>query len=144
MVDLASTIAAVGGARTPEDWDGRSLEAQLDGPGARGRDMAVSQYYAHNIASGFAMLRAGEWKYVYHSAPDGRHSAQRELYNLREDPEEFRNLAGEAAQRSRVESLHGALLKELGEEPDETERRCRADFARGYGRQPRPGGKKSG
>jgi len=29
------------------------------------------------------------------------------------------------------------LLKELGEHPDETEKRCRTDYAKGYGRKRR-------
>jgi choline-sulfatase len=134
MVDVVRTIAEVGGARAPEDWNGQSLAGLLDDPAARWRDMAVSQYYAHNIASGYAMLRAGEWKYVFHSAPDERHPAERELYNLKGDSAELRNLARDPVHRPRMERLHAALVKELGEHPDETERRCRAECARGYDR----------
>jgi len=28
--------------------------------------------------------------------------------------------------------MHQTLVKELGEHPDETEQRCRSDYARGY------------
>ena len=134
-VDMVRTIAGIGGARVPDDWNGHSLLPVLDRPAARGPDMAVSQYYAHNIASGYAMLRTGDWKYVYHAIPDKDHPAERELYNLLDDPKEFRNLAKDPAHQPRVERMHAALVRELGEHPDESEQRCRADYAKGYGRE---------
>jgi choline-sulfatase len=133
-VDVVRTIAEFGGGRVPGDWDGQSMLTWMDDPKARWRDMAISQYYAHNIASGYAMLRTGEWKYVYHSAPDPQHKPERELYNLTSDQKELRNLATDPAQRDRVAKMHAQLLKELGESPDETELRCRAETQKGYGR----------
>ena len=79
------------------------------------------------------MIRSGEWKYVYHSAPDKDHPAERELYNLKTDAKELRNLAADPTQKRRLDGLHAALVKELGEHPDSTEERCRADGAQGYG-----------
>lgn len=131
-VDLVRTIADIGGARVPGDWNGDSMVRWLDNPATAWKDRSVTQYYAHNIASGYAMIRTGEWKYVYHSAPDKEHKAERELYNLKSDPKEFHNLAGDPAQRQRVGSLHTTLVKEAGEDPDATEARCRAEGARGY------------
>jgi choline-sulfatase len=132
-VDLVRTVAGIGGARVPDDWNGASMLPWMDNAVTRWRDTAVSQYYAHNIASGYAMLRSGDWKYVYHSAPDKEHRPEREMYNLKADPKEFRSLAGDAAEQSRVTSMHAALVKELGEHPDQTEERCRAENAKGYG-----------
>ncbi len=134
MVDLVQTIAELGGARTPGDWNGASMVRWLDDPSTAWKDFAVSEYYAHNIASGYAMYRTGKWKYVYHNAPDAHHPAERELYDLTADPMEFHNLAKDAAHKPQVEKLHAALVKELGEDPEESERRCRADYAKGYGR----------
>jgi choline-sulfatase len=142
-VDLVRTIADIGGARAPADWNGQSLTQSLDDPKSKGRDIAVSQYYAHNIASGYAMLRSGDWKYVYHSVPDKDHKAEQELYNLKADWKEFHNLAGDPAQKDRVAAMHAALVKELGESPDETEQRCRHETAKGYGRTAPKGPRKS-
>ena len=36
------------------------------------------------------------------------------------------------------------LVKELGQDPNETELRCRADYAKGYGDAPAGGGGKKG
>ena len=135
LVDVVRTIAELGGARAPEDWNGHSMLRWLDDPAALWKDVAVSQYYGHNIASGFAMYRSGKWKYIYHSAPDARHPFQRELYDLATDPREFRNLAGQLNRKELIDGLHASLLKELGEDPEETEQRCRAQIATGYGRE---------
>ena len=134
LVDVVQTIAELGRARPGDDWNGASLCRWMDDPSAPWRDLAVSEYYAHNIASGYAMLRAGCHKYVYHTPPDAQHPAQRELYDLQADPGEFSNLASRPEHAERVAQMHAALVKELGEHPDETERRCRADYAKGYDR----------
>lgn len=133
LVDVASTVVSLSGAEVPADWDGDSMLGWLDGKGAW-KDRAISEYYAHNIASGYVMLREGAYKYVYHCPADGHHPAERELYCLKDDPGELRNLAAEAGQQERLKAMHDALLFELGEHPDETEKRCRADYAKGYGR----------
>jgi choline-sulfatase len=143
-VDIIRTLAEIGGARPPDDWNGNSLCGYLDDAKAPWRDLAVSQYYAHNIASGYAMLRTGPYKYVYHSPPDDQHPAQRELYDLTADPKEFTNLAARPEQKDRIAAMHAALVKELGEEPDATEQRCRADYAKGYADAPAAGGAAEG
>ena len=134
LVDVVQTIAETGGAEVPADWDGDSMLGWLDAPGTGWKDRAVSEYYAHNIASGYAMIRTGQYKYVYHTPADADHPAERELYDLQSDPGEFHNLAVKTEYRARVEAMHKALVEEIGEDPDETEQRCRADYARGYGR----------
>jgi arylsulfatase A-like enzyme len=50
------------------------------------------------------MIRSQEWKYV-HRFPYGPH----ELYDLVNDPNEERNLFGEAAHRATAEALKGEL-----------------------------------
>lgn len=132
LVDVVQTVAELGGARAPGDWNGDSLLPWLDDAQAEWKDLAVSEYYAHNIASGFVMLRQGQYKYVYHTAPDAVHPAERELYDLHLDPGEFENLASRPEQQERLAAMHAALLRELGEDPEQTEARCRADYARGY------------
>jgi choline-sulfatase len=126
------TIAELAGAEVPADWDGDSLCAWMDDAQAGWKDMAVSEYYGHNVASGYVMLRAGRYKYVYHTRPDDVHAAERELYDLLADPGEFNNLASRPDQQERIARLHAAMVAELGEEPDITEQRCRADYAKGY------------
>ena len=126
LVDLVQTLAEIGGAKPPADWDGDSMCPWLDNPKAEWKDLAVSEYYAHHIASGYAMLRTGRYKYVYHTPADEKHPAERELYDLQADPGELRNLAADPAMQSRIHEMHARLVKELGEAPDKTELRARA------------------
>ena len=132
LVDLAQTIAEIGGAESSDDWDGESLLNYLDDGNSDWRDIAVSEYYAHNIASGIAMIRQGPWKYVYHTRFDEVHGPERELYNLEEDAGEFNNLADDPAQADRIAQLHDLLAKELRRDPEEAEVQSRADLAKGY------------
>lgn len=132
LVDVVQTIAALGGADVPDDWNGDSMLGWLDHSRTDWKDLAVTEYYAHNIASGYAMLRMGKYKYVYHTPPDADHPAERELYDLQADPGEFNNLAARDEYRQRIEAMHEVLVEEIGEDPDLTEQRCRADNARGY------------
>ena len=144
LVDVVQTIADLGGARAPDDWNGASLCGWMDDAHAPWKDMAVSQYYAHNIASGYAMLRSGQYKYVYHSPPDKKHPAQEELYDLQADPGEFHNLSADPAQKDRAAAMKAALVREVGEQPDDTEQRCRSENAKGYQRGKKGGGGKKG
>jgi choline-sulfatase len=134
LVDVVQTVAELGGADVPADWNGDSMLRWLDDHGAEWKDLAVSEYYAHNIASGYAMIRRGYYKYVYHTPADAEHPAEQELYDLQADPNEFSNLAGRAECRERLDAVHRSLVAEIGEDPDKTEQRCRADYARGYSR----------
>ncbi|MDG1480774.1 MAG: sulfatase-like hydrolase/transferase [Myxococcota bacterium] len=127
-LDVVQTILALGGASTPGDFDGDSLLPWLDDKKHAWKDLAVSEYYAHNVCSGFSMIRSGPHKYVYHTEINSRYGSERELYDLSTDPGELNNLAvGSAAI---CERLHRAMVAELGAEPDELEQQCRSDYSR--------------
>jgi len=134
LVDVIQTLVDIGGGVCPENWDGDSMLPWLDDPDYDWKDYAVSEYYGHSITSGFAMLRSGPWKYVYHTAADSTHPAECELYNLETDPREFRNRAEDPDQTERARAMHRMLVEEIGEDPEQTEKRCRQDFVRGYER----------
>jgi choline-sulfatase len=134
LVDVVQTIAELGRADVPDDWNGQSMVDWLDDPHSAWKDLAVSEYYAHNIASGFAMIRKGRYKYVYHTPADASHPAERQLFDLGSDPGEFSNLAGRVELKDRMGALHEALIKEIGEHPDRTEQRCRTEYSKGYAR----------
>ncbi len=134
MVDTTQTLAELAGAETPGDWDGDSMVAWMDDPDTEWKDLAISEYYAHHIASGFSMLRSGHYKYVYHARMNDEYGPERELYDMQQDPGEFNNLADDSDYQQRIEQMHALLVDELGRDPDETEQICRHDYERGYGR----------
>src|SRR6185503_3222381 len=98
------------------------------------KDFAVSEYYAHNIASGYVMARSGQWKYTFHTTMDKDHGPFRELYDLSADPGEFDNLAAEPEHAEKVDAMYKRVVKEVGADPEETEQRCRRETAKGYDR----------
>jgi len=127
LLDLNRTIAELGGADVPGDWNGDSMLGWLDDPNAPWKDFAVSEYYGHNIASGSAMVRSGNYKYVCHARADDEHPAERELYDLQADPGEFTNLAALPEHQNRIRAMHDALVDEIGKDVNENELRFRAD-----------------
>jgi len=135
FVDLVQTIVDLGGAQSPEDWDGDSLLPWLDDPNHAWKDVALSEYYGHYIASGFTMLRHDRYKYVYHSSFDEQHGPERELYDVVKDPSEFVNLANEPGYAGVMHSMHNLMLLELGEDPEDIEKRAREQLTKGYGRE---------
>ena len=138
LVDLVQTIADMSGVETPDDWDGDSMLNWLDDPESSWKDMAVSEYYGHNIASGFAMLRQGDFKYVYHTRMNETFGPERELYNLADDPGEWNNLANMPPSTARMTAMHDRLTKELGRDPEEAEAECRATMAKGNAGEMKP------
>lgn len=134
LVDVVRTIADLADAETPPQWDGDSLRGLLDDPTVDWKNFALSEYYAHNTASGFTMYREGRYKYVYHARYDSDHGPEAELYDLHEDPGEFENLADHDAYREIRDELHETMVAELGEHPDDIEQRARRDGADGYDR----------
>ena len=138
-VDLVQTLVELGGGKAPADWNGTSMVSWMDDARHKWKDLALSEYYAGNTASGFQMIRMGEWKYVYHNVIDAAHPDQRELYHLTTDPKELNNVAAQPEHQARVAAMHAALQKEVGTDPNDTEKRCREQIAVGYHRtDPRP------
>jgi choline-sulfatase len=138
-LDLVQTLIDVSGGKAPADWNGTSMTAWMDDPGHKWKDLAVSEYWAQFTASGYAMVRQGDWKYVYHTVIDAQHPDQHELYNLVNDPKELHNLATMPEHKDRITAMHKTLTAELGQNLNEIEERSRAELAKGYNRtDPKP------
>jgi arylsulfatase A len=119
-VDLMPTFFSLAGARLPEGYvaDGADLRPLLDGRGIAPRRLySYMPFYDLRWALvPSASVRDGDWKLIesfgdhFDLGPsEARYVPERrlELYNLREDPGEKRDLA--AAQPSRVETMRRDL-----------------------------------
>ena len=100
FVDLLPTVAALAGVPVPDaaELAGRSLTPLLDDPGTAWDEVAVSQILrpADERLPTPVMgrsVRTARWRYTEWNG--GGHG--RELYDHAHDPEEFHNLAAEAA-----------------------------------------------
>ena len=124
-VDLAPSIVEICGAEPLENIHGKSWKGLLDESETNWRKAWL---YAYNYEKQFPYtpnvrgVRTDTWKYVHYPHGDGgpdRHMA--ELYNLKDDPNETRNLINDPKYASELGMLKlelARLLIETGAVPD--------------------------
>ncbi|MCY1126814.1 choline-sulfatase [Frigidibacter sp. RF13] len=90
LLDLPATLVDLAGQSLAREMEGRSLL-----PALRGEAIAAvpvfSEYHGEGIMRPSFMVRLGDWKYIY------CHRSAPQLFNLAEDPGEWRNRAGDPA-----------------------------------------------
>jgi choline-sulfatase len=99
LVDIYPTLADLCGLPAPEYLDGASLRPALDDPSMSVKDAAFTQVRRGNF-DGYS-IRTARWRYT--SWDDGRKGEQ--LYDMRSDPGETTNLAGDPQQAETVARL---------------------------------------
>jgi len=124
-VDLAPSIVELCGAQPLRNIHGRSFVPLLEGSSARWRR---SWFYEYNYEKQFPYtpnvrgVRTEDWKYMHYPHGDGgpdRHKA--ELYNLRHDSQERKNLVDDPAAAGKLAELKAELarlMRETGIEND--------------------------
>ena len=106
-VDLVPTVLDWLGIEVPEYLPGRSLDGHLRGEPRDVRDAVLTEFRPFG-GPNMKVLHTEDWKYVYyHGEPWG------ELFCLKDDPEERRNLFGDPAHARVQAELHARLLDEL-------------------------------
>lgn len=134
LLDLNRTILDLAGVNAPSDWDGDSMLPWLDQKDHDWKDVAVSQYYANFTSSGFTMYRSGGYKYVYHSKPLWDYPRERQFFDMENDSKEFIDLKNVPEHQQKIKEYHHCMVKEIGEDPDETEVRCMREISKPYKR----------
>ena len=124
-IDLAPSVLEICGAKPLKGIHGRSWKRLLSG---EAKGWRTSWYYEYNYEKQFPYtpnvrgVRTDRWKYVHYPHGDGkpdRHKA--ELYDLKNDPGESRNLIDDPACKKVVERLKaelGRLMQAAGGLPD--------------------------
>lgn len=118
-VDVAPSILDICSAPPLPRVHGRSFKPLLEGHTGYWRKSWLYEYnyekqfpYTPNVRG----VRTDEWKYVHYPHGDGgpdRHMA--ELYNLKQDPGETRNLIDDPACRGRMNELKAELVRLIRE-----------------------------
>jgi iduronate 2-sulfatase len=85
LVDMYPTVSDMMGVAVPDTVQGKSLVPILKNPAASVREEAFS---VGNSGSGFA-LRGDAWTYIHYK------DDTEELYDMKKDPKQFTNLAGD-------------------------------------------------
>ncbi|PZX55876.1 arylsulfatase A-like enzyme [Algoriphagus ratkowskyi] len=91
-IDIAPTILEFAGVSAPALWQGKSLASYVKGedPAASRQEFIAEHLWKVNIIPASEGLRTPEWKYFRYQAD----LVHEELYNLKKDPLEKKNLAG--------------------------------------------------
>lgn len=109
-IDVAPTILDLAGAPIPASVQGRSLRPLLQDQEADWRTSFFYEYFREDWLPGIPSMvavRTPEWKYIHY--PDIEDID--ELYDLRRDPHEMRNLVDDPAARDRLEKLRAELQR---------------------------------
>jgi len=96
VMDVFSTLCQVVNVSPPEGYimDGFALQVQLTGQQNVKREELFLNHFPHSHRSNyFTSLVKSDWKIIYHYQVDGQ--PHYELFNLKNDPFETDNLAGE-------------------------------------------------
>jgi arylsulfatase A-like enzyme len=105
LIDIYPTLVELCGVEDPpHQMDGQSLVPLLQKPLRNLGRTSVTMF-----GPGNASLRTDRWRFIHYS--DG----SEELYDLRDDPNEWTNLAGQGSQRANLNSLQAILVPYLKE-----------------------------
>jgi uncharacterized sulfatase len=109
-LDTYSTVLSMLGVKAPRGWkqEGVDLSSLLRGGRTTPHDEIFGQYDLQNDAVDFMrMIRTGDWKLVRHYFSEGAD----ELYDLRNDPGESRNLFNDSRHARTRATLQKKLLR---------------------------------
>jgi arylsulfatase A-like enzyme len=132
-VDFAPTFLDYAGSKAPAEMQGRSFRANLEGRTPKNwRQSMYYRYWMHNsndhhVPAHYG-IRTKDWKLIYYyGKPMGMKGAQDpatepdwELFDLRKDPREMKNLYRDPAHAGTVKKLQAELdrlQKETGDQP---------------------------
>jgi len=112
-IDIMPTILELGGVSAPDRVQGRSLLPVARDSSTTHWDALFSEYNGNVVRDTFQRcVVSGDHKYIRN------HGDIDELYNLREDPHEMRNIAAEPSARSMRDELRSRLAQWMAETGD--------------------------
>lgn len=103
LMDVFPTLCELCNITIPEEIDGKSLMPIVRGDERGWRRHAISENY--RFGSSGRMVRKGPWKYCWYE--DG----ENELFNLKEDPAEEKNLYKNPKYAKKVKLFHKLAMK---------------------------------
>jgi arylsulfatase A-like enzyme len=109
-IDLAPTLLQLAGASVPNTMQGRSLVPLLKGELPGWRNSFLIEYYSDKVfprmlQMGYKAVRNQRWKYIHYLELDGMD----ELYDLKTDPYEMKNLINEPDAQRALDEMKEAM-----------------------------------
>ena len=114
-VDIPATILNIAGVAIPAVYDGKSLLPVLDNPKKPVRaSLPITQVWGPDATHCFSVINQ-DYKYVYWFYEDEKQGlkATEELFNIKDDPYEMVNLAGDAKHKSQLTRMRELYDKQL-------------------------------
>jgi N-acetylglucosamine-6-sulfatase len=113
-IDLAPTLLEIGGAPPATQMHGRSLVPLLRGQKVPWRDSFLTEYFSDTVfprvrQMGYQCVRNPRWKWIHYVDLEGMD----ELYDLRADPYEMKNLIAHPEAQPALKSLREELARLL-------------------------------
>ncbi|MGB7263593.1 MAG: sulfatase-like hydrolase/transferase [Albidovulum sp.] len=102
LLDVPATLIDIAGQIPAQPLEGRSLLKAVNGADLEVVPV-ISEYHGEGIMRPSFMVRLGDWKYHY------CHGSDPQLFNLREDPHEWINRAGDPHCRDIESKLHDVI-----------------------------------
>ncbi len=114
-IDLAPTLVDLAGARPAAPIDGRSLAPLFRGQSPNWRRSFLIEHHSDRVFPrvvnlGYRAVRTERWKYIRYTDLQGMD----ELYDLKSDPYELRNLIADPAARKALPELEKELTRLSG------------------------------
>jgi choline-sulfatase len=102
-------------------YDGQSLLGLIEGRGTKER-VAMAEIHSEGIHGPCFMIRKGQFKYIY------VHGHDEQLFDLRTDPGEWHNLAGDPSYGDLKRALQARILAQF--DPDAIDAEVQASIRR--------------
>mgnify|MGYP002624745554 FL=1 len=111
-IDVAPTLLELAGAQIPSDIQGRSMVPLFDGRTTPWRSSFLIEYFSDTVFPrmrnmGYQAVRTDGWKYIHYVDRDNAD----ELYDLKWDPYETRNLYGDPAAQATLLKMQLELVR---------------------------------
>ncbi|MBP6963320.1 MAG: sulfatase [Armatimonadetes bacterium] len=110
-IDLCPTFLDLAGVTAPQGIQGRSFRPLLRGKARGWREEWMYEYFrekGYNWTPTTVGVRTERWKYIEYLDEEG---VPAELYDLREDPTELRNLVDDAKHADRLSEMRARLAR---------------------------------
>jgi arylsulfatase A-like enzyme len=113
-IDVAPTFLELGGVPVPKTIQGRSLLPLFKDNKAPWRNSILTEYFQEKMyprTPSWTAVRTGDWKLIHYKDLE----AMDELYNLKSDPYELKNLIKDSSAQKTLTQIKAELAKLLKE-----------------------------